>query len=61
MFTYKNFSKKLALTLTAGLLAIGLLAGCGSSGDQAKERYCASVPKLPSRRLNILKTAKLQV
>ena len=38
MFTYKNFSKKLALTLTAGLLAIGLLAGCGSSGDQAKEK-----------------------
>lgn len=38
MFTYKNFSKKLALTLTAGLLAISLLAGCGSSGDQAKEK-----------------------
>lgn len=26
-------SKKLALTLTAGLLAVGLIAGCGSSSD----------------------------
>ena len=31
-----KFSKKLALTLTAGLLAVGLIAGCGSSSSDNK-------------------------